>query len=444
MSASPKADPVIAFDRASARSFDKDGRLRVDMTNISKACVSPYLGNEIPGWESLGLLPEKVYKLYRDPEELAKGEATFRGIPLLIKHIYVSAETPEKESVVGSVGTDVSFDAPYLKSSLSVWDAEAIAMIESGALEELSCGYHYKPEMKPGTTSDGEAYDGRMIDIVGNHLALVERGRAGSDVIVADALPIGLTLAGGGRADNSINTAPKKEIAMKQTKLGRALHLALAAASPKIAKDSLASLVGAADKKTDRKAVTKSVLAMDSDLKEEVVEGIIEAIMGVEEEEVVAVDENDGGAKSKHAEIIDYLRGKGLDTSDLEAVGAMLTRMDSPPATDEEVVPKEDVDKKVASEVKTAMDGMRKEFRDLEVAKSAVRATVGDVLGMDSAEAVYRFALGHMKIDHKAMPAAGLPTLFAVASAQPAARQPVVAMDSKTVEQAIPGLARFK
>ena len=36
---------------------------------------------------------------------------------------------------------------------------------------------------------------------------------------------------------------------------------------------------------------------------------------------------------------------------------------------------------------------LMKRFKDLENAKSDVRSTVGEVLGMDSAEEVYKFAL---------------------------------------------------
>ena len=67
---------LMAFDRQSARSIDADGRLHVSKTNISKANVCPYFGREIPNWQELGLDGDKVYRLYRDPEELAKGEVT--------------------------------------------------------------------------------------------------------------------------------------------------------------------------------------------------------------------------------------------------------------------------------------------------------------------------------------------------------------------------------
>ena len=236
---------------------------------------------------------------------------------------------------------------------------------------------------------------------------------------------------------------------MKQTKLGKALHLSLAGVSPKIAADSaLPGLVADATRKNvDAKAIAKHVLALDNDLVEEVVEGIIEAVVGVEAEaeetpEPIVKDENDNGEPSKHAEIIDYLRKEGLDASKLEAVGNMLTRLDRPFGEDEAVKP-EEVEKRVEEEVKTAMDSMRKDFRDLELAKSQVRGVVGDVIGMDSAEEVYRFALDHLKVDHKGMPASGLKTLFSVAASKGESKPKALAMDSASIVEQIPGLARF-
>jgi uncharacterized protein len=176
----------IAFDRESVRQMDTDGRMRVASANISKATVNPYRGSEIPDWEELGLDSDKVYYLLRDPEELRKAAPTFNGVQLLRKHTPVSADDHRPDQVVGSVGSDCSFDDPYLKSSLSIWAKDAIDEIESGAKKELSSGYHYRPDMTPGNF-DGKQYDGVMRDIVGNHVALVEDGRAGPDVVIGDS-----------------------------------------------------------------------------------------------------------------------------------------------------------------------------------------------------------------------------------------------------------------
>lgn len=429
---------VMAFDRGSVRSYDADGRLHVALTNISKANVSPYYGAEIPGFAQLGLDPAKIYKLWRDPAELEKGAATFRNLPVLRRHIQVSADDPSKEDVVGSIGSDVVFNAPYLCASICIWDSEAIAGVESGQIAELSPAYRYVPEMTPGTTPDGESFDGRMTNILGNHLATVEVGRTGSDVVVADSAPL----------------PPQQETPdMKPTKLGLALKLALSAASPKIAQDSsLGALVGQAKAKSFKKAeVVAKLVAMDSDMNAESLDDIIDAILGVEEnpepEKPPMATGADEAGNAEHAKIIDYLRSAGVDDSVLEGVGEMLTKLQAPAATDEDpdAMTKEDVDTAMDSLSKSLTLSLTKQFKDLEVAKSAVRGTVGDVIGMDSAAGVYRFALDHLKVDHKDMPDAGLGSLYKVASERTAAPAIVnhIAADA-AIASAIPGLDRFK
>lgn len=179
--------PALALDRDSVRKIDKDGRMRVELANISKACINPYVGHEIPGWEDLGLDPDRIYRLLRDPDELERAAPTFNGVQLLKKHIPVSAKDPQRWDIVGTTGSETAFDAPYLRNSLFVWTQDGIDLIESGDQQELSCGYHYRPDMTPGTYQ-GEHYDGVMRDIVGNHVALVKDGRAGPDVLVGDGV----------------------------------------------------------------------------------------------------------------------------------------------------------------------------------------------------------------------------------------------------------------
>ena len=103
-----------------------------------------------------------------------KTMASFEGKPLTIEHPDVSV-SPEnyKELSVGNVhnihrGTFDGNDVMY--GDITVYDAEAIALIESGEMTELSCGY------------DCDITDGpnpEQINIRGNHIALCEQGRAG-------------------------------------------------------------------------------------------------------------------------------------------------------------------------------------------------------------------------------------------------------------------------
>ena len=171
----------IIFDRApaSTRSYDQDGRLRASV-RISKAAINPYQGREVPDFETLGLDPDRTYQLLRHPDELREAVASFRGIPLLSSHRALDAGDHERALVVGTVGTDVEFENPYLVATVVIWDQEAIDLVETGERSELSCGYRYTPDMTAGVFQ-GQHYDGVMRDLVGNHVALVEAGRAGSD-----------------------------------------------------------------------------------------------------------------------------------------------------------------------------------------------------------------------------------------------------------------------
>jgi len=92
------------------RRVDADGHMHVEMTNISKANVCPYYGREIPDSEALGLDPNRLYRLYRDPVELKAGADSFANKPLLLHHIPVTADEPARELWVGTVGGPVVFD----------------------------------------------------------------------------------------------------------------------------------------------------------------------------------------------------------------------------------------------------------------------------------------------------------------------------------------------
>lgn len=176
---------LMALDREmqTDRHYDADGRLHIASAPISKANICGYVGNEIPDWQSLGLDPNRTYQLFRDPEELAKAAPTFNNLPILSRHVPVSADDHQPDLVVGSTGTDATFDAPYLKNSLVIWSASALAGISSGMQRELSSAYRYRAVMGAGVVG-GERYDGRMMAIQGNHVAIVPTGRVGPDVAI--------------------------------------------------------------------------------------------------------------------------------------------------------------------------------------------------------------------------------------------------------------------
>ena len=110
--------------------------MHVENTNISKAAINPYVGREIPVWKAFGLEPARVYQLLRDPDELAKAASTF-NIPVLSRHVPVTAGDHKPDLVIGSTGTDAAFEAPFLRNSLVLWGRDAIGDVETEIKKEF-------------------------------------------------------------------------------------------------------------------------------------------------------------------------------------------------------------------------------------------------------------------------------------------------------------------
>ena len=88
----------LTFDsRQSVRSIDTNGFMHIAVSPHQRANRA-VITAEIPGWESLGLDPNKTYMGYRPAEELKKPEtiASFNGIPLQFRHHADFAEGPSE------------------------------------------------------------------------------------------------------------------------------------------------------------------------------------------------------------------------------------------------------------------------------------------------------------------------------------------------------------
>ena len=351
---------VFMAQDKSARSYDKDGRMHVVKTNISKATVNPYYGYEIPNYEKLGLEPKRIYNLLRHPDELAKAVDTFKNLPLLDEHIPVNAKEPEKEHVVGSTGSDVEFKDGFLQCSLSIWDEQAIAGIESGEQKELSSAYYYDVEMTKGE-HQGEQYDGIMRNIVGNHVALVDTGRAGRDVVVADKDPF------------------------KHSK-GK-------------------------EKMSKAKLLLKKLLAQDEDVTAEKLLDVVSVLVKEKEDDKdkesfkasdVVEDEED--EEIKDVEEVEKKRAEDEDVEEIGSPNGEDEDVDENGAEDEDETA-EEVDENrtftyedVKKAIEKAVLAERKRNKDAEIAKKDVENIVGDV-AMDSAKDIYKFALKQAGVD---------------------------------------------
>ena len=411
------AEPLeIAVDFASVRSYDSDGHLHIDTANISKATVNGYYGREIPKVAGVDLEPDRLYKLFRDPAELQAGAATFARKPILIVHTGITADDHPHEKVIGTIGSDSRFESPYLKSSLTFWDGDAIKLIESGKQRALSCGYRYVPVWEPGVF-EGQAYDGRMTKIEANHLALVVEGRAGPDIIVGDQQPP----KEGSRPYNSELTMPTIVLSRKANLAhGAVLGLVhpllatdaklpdLTSAFAGVTKDNFAtsrpSIAGKiAEILKDKLAADKNLDALPKFL------AGLDAMDPAEEAE----DEEDDEEERKKKEAEDKA---ARDKAAKDAKAAK-----DKAAKDEEEREKERKEAQDAA-IKTAIDKAREEAkaeaRATAQAKDAVEAALGRVTAMDSAVDYYRAGLKALDVkDADKLPEAALEATFTAVAA---------------------------
>lgn len=423
--------PVLANDR---RSIDQDGRLRVPDCNISKANVCGYFGREIPGFERLGLAADAKYQLYRDPEELRKAAESFETIPLLMDHVPVTAESHEPHLVVGTVA-NIRYEHPYLKGDVTVWTQDAIDAINDNEQKELSCAYRYVADLGVGTSPEGLRYDIVMRNLLGNHVALVKRGRAGPDVVVADSIA----------GMNKMRFT--KSIAVIAATLGSTFT-----SERQLALDA---------------ALTEELEAMDAE--KELDEGERKTACDSYAKELGkdSLDDNETREAYRRAAADKRAKDSAKPAQDAAPVEALTVKIELTPefkaaldsavelAKAESLLAQDAAvaEAKTAARAEGIAEGTAigvKSTHALYAARETVSPKVG-IIALDSAdspatvEGVYRTALGIMKIDHAAVAADALPALYSgIASATPAMATDAAPAESFNANELIPALSLIR
>jgi hypothetical protein len=166
------------------RALTPEGFLLCKGVALARTGTQMYNSTEIP------LEPNSAGQIHIDrlPEEVFREEtiASFVGKPVTVTHPeeFVSPEN-WKEKAVGTVqnprrGTGIEDD--LLIGDLLITDVAAIAYVNKD-MPDLSAGYESDYEQaEPG--------HGIQRNIVGNHVALVERGRAGPRCAIKDGVPV--------------------------------------------------------------------------------------------------------------------------------------------------------------------------------------------------------------------------------------------------------------
>ena len=124
----------------------------------------------------------KTVRELRPPEEVMHADslASFGMMPVTNDHPpeLLTADNA-KQYAVGAVSEQVQPDGDKLRASLMITDAKTIEAVQAGKVE-LSCGYTADVVAEAGTWN-GQRYDARQTNIRGNHVAIVDVGRAGPE-----------------------------------------------------------------------------------------------------------------------------------------------------------------------------------------------------------------------------------------------------------------------
>lgn len=174
-----------------------DGYLAV-RARAARSGVYEYAGYEVDPDNAHGLRDQAVVHVLRDDATVfdAKSVHSFIGKPVTDNHPSVAVSADNWRDHARGIVMGAMRDGEYLAFDLMLTDASAIAAVNGGK-RELSNGYAADLEFGDFTAADGTKCVARQKSITGNHVAIVDRGRAGpscriGDAAICDALPIAL------------------------------------------------------------------------------------------------------------------------------------------------------------------------------------------------------------------------------------------------------------
>jgi len=172
-----------------SKTIDTNGWTEIKDNPLSKVGVFPYSGAQI----SPELEPDKIYYVYRPENELADQACidSFKLVPWTDEHAMLGSEDEgllpaEQKGIQGVIGEEVYYKDGYLKGNIKIF-SETLSRLIADGKKALSIGYRCVYDIESGSYN-GQKYDAIQRNIRGNHLALVDEGRAGPDVAVQDQL----------------------------------------------------------------------------------------------------------------------------------------------------------------------------------------------------------------------------------------------------------------
>lgn len=167
----------------------REGFLAV-RAKAARVGVYDYSGAEVDPQNAHGLRDKPVVKVLRDDATVFDQAAarSFIGKPVTNDHPAQPVTSANWRDHARGTIMGAMRDGDHLSFDILLTDASAIAAVEGGK-RELSNGYATDLEFGQFKAPDGTVCDARQTGIVGNHIAIVDRGRAGPECRIGDAAP---------------------------------------------------------------------------------------------------------------------------------------------------------------------------------------------------------------------------------------------------------------
>lgn len=175
-----KFQDAVVLNREKTHTID--GGYLVTVARSVRTGIQRYLGSE------MGLDGVDFIDVYRPEEEVFSNDslASFSHAPITIDHPKEMVDSKNWGYLaVGEVSTAAKKDGEWVMLPLILKDQAAIDALRSGK-KELSAGYNSEIEFVDGVAPDGTPYQAVQRNIRINHLALVDRARAGSKARIED------------------------------------------------------------------------------------------------------------------------------------------------------------------------------------------------------------------------------------------------------------------
>lgn len=163
-----------------------DGYMAIH-ARAARTGVYQYLGREIDP-EGKNFTADQIVNVYRPPDEVFDKASlgSFIGKPITDDHPAEGVDASNWRDLARGTIMGAAKDGEYVGFDLAFLDADMITKIDDGK-RELSNGYAARLDVEDGVAPDGTEYQAVQREIRGNHVAVVDAGRAGSSCRIGDA-----------------------------------------------------------------------------------------------------------------------------------------------------------------------------------------------------------------------------------------------------------------